>query len=149
MCPSTREAQLAFEENVRKPFAFTVFPLIMLHFFNTLVADKDKDYFRSSREAQFGASFEMVVPTGDARVAQFEVVRAGVEGVAQAIRKQAGEGAIFFGGDKPCFADFQLAGTLKSFLMGFGKEYEVNKLILSNEWAAKFMETLEQWASVE
>ncbi|VDB89218.1 unnamed protein product [Peniophora sp. CBMAI 1063] len=147
--PGTREAQEAFEKNVRQPFAFTVFPLILLDFFNTIIDEKDQAYFKTSREAQFGAPFEAVVPTGDARAAQLEVVRAGVENVHREIEKHAGEGKIFFGGDRPVFADFQLAATFKSFLMGFGKEYEVNKLILSNEWAAKFIGAFEQWASTE
>ena len=141
---------MAFEKNVRQPFAMTIFPLILMDFYNTLLDEKDKAYFRITREAQFGGgSLESVVPTGDKRVAQLELIRAGLENVHKEIEKHAGEGALFFGGENPCFADVQLASTFKSFLMGFGKEYEVCKLILSNEWAAKFVEAFEAWASIE
>ncbi|KZV74461.1 hypothetical protein PENSPDRAFT_573097 [Peniophora sp. CONT] len=147
---STREAQMAFENNVRQPFAFTIFPIILMDFYNNILVDQDKEYFRRTREAQFGAPLESVVPQDAAqRKARIDVVRAGLENVAKEVAKHAGEGALFFGGDKPCFADIILAATFKSLTMGFGTEYDLCKAILSNEWAAKFIHAFDKWGSYE
>ena len=107
---NTREAQIAFEKNVRQPFAFTVFPLVMMDIYDG-VEDKDREYFRRTREALFGGTLESVVPQGEKRKAQLELVRAGLDKVAQEIATHAGEGALFFGGDTPCFADMSLAAA--------------------------------------
>ena len=104
---------------------------------------------RPEVEARFGASLESVVPAGEARATQLDVLKAGLENVHKEIEKHAGEGALFFGGEKPCFADVQLAATLKSPLMGFAQEYDVCAAILENEWAAKYLEAFEKWASIE
>ncbi|VDB89212.1 unnamed protein product [Peniophora sp. CBMAI 1063] len=136
--PSTRDAQIAFEKNVRTPFAFTIFPLILMELYD-LVEDKDREYFRRTREALFRGPLESVVPRGEKRVAQLEVVRTGLDKVAKEIANHAGEGALFFGGESPCFADMSLASTFKSVLaIGKGDpEYDLCKVFLSHEWAAR------------
>ncbi|KZV74445.1 hypothetical protein PENSPDRAFT_648077 [Peniophora sp. CONT] len=146
--PSTREAQIAFEGLVRARFGFAVLPLILLDIYDG-VEDKDKEYWRRTREALFKGPLESIVPQGEKRTAQLESVRAGLDVVAKEIAEHAGEGALFFGGDSPCFADITLAATFKSILIKCDPEFDACKVILSNEWAAKYIDAFEKWASIE
>ncbi|KZV63657.1 hypothetical protein PENSPDRAFT_657117 [Peniophora sp. CONT] len=146
--PSTRDAQITFEKTVRQPFAFTLFPLILLEIYSA-VEEKDKPYFRRTREALFGGPLESIVPTGSKRVAQLEAVRAGLDKVEKVIVEYAGEGKIFFGGDEPCFADMSLASTFKSLMVKCDEEYDACKVILGHDWAKKFVEAFEKWGSYE
>ncbi len=66
---------------------------------------QDREYFRASREARFGASLEAVVADRDARLPGF---RAGLEPARQVLAKQD-----FLGGARPLYADYTLFGTFQ------------------------------------
>jgi len=69
-----------------------------------VVADKDRDYFRSSREARFGMTLEEVQAGRDARLPAFQETLTPIRLV---LRRQA-----WLGGAAPSYADMIVAGTL-------------------------------------
>jgi glutathione S-transferase len=69
-----------------------------------VVADKDRDYFRSSREARFGMTLEEVQAGRDARLPAFLETLTPIRLV---LRRQA-----WLGGAAPSYADMIVAGTL-------------------------------------
>lgn len=79
------------------------FPLLLGHLFDRL-AEKDKGYFRTSREQRFGKTLEQLTVTPAVGVAGLARVLAPAE-AALAV-------APFLDGDKPGFADYALAGSL-------------------------------------
>ena len=135
-------------KGVLQPLMLATFPLVILEMYNGL-DDKDKEYFRRTREARFGHTLEQIVPQGERRTQQLAAVGSGIETIAKEITKHAGEGAVFFGGDSPVFADIALAGGFKALITCNGRDGEISKLILGNEWAAKFYAAFEKWSSVE
>jgi glutathione S-transferase len=70
-----------------------------------VVAAKDRDYFRQSREARFGMPLEAVQEGRDARVADF---RAALVPVRLVLGAQD-----FLGGIAPSYADYIVLGTLQ------------------------------------
>lgn len=146
--PETREAQTIYMKTSLQPLLLTVFPLLVFGIYNGL-DEKDKEYFRRTREARFGRPLEEIAPQGEKRAAALAAFASGLENAAKEVTKHAGEGALFFGGDKPCFADIALAAAFKSIVTGSGRDGEVGKVIFGNEWAAKFYEAFEKWASIE
>lgn len=66
---------------------------------------KDKDYFRSNREARFGKSLEALVVPPDAGLPPF---RASLAPVRAVLEKQP-----FLGGNGPSFADYCLFGVFQ------------------------------------
>ncbi|MGD0102474.1 MAG: glutathione S-transferase family protein [Rhodopila sp.] len=69
-----------------------------------VIDPKDKDYFRSSREARFGRSLESVQ---DGREARLPAFRESLLPVRLVLRRQA-----WLGGATPSYADHIVAGTL-------------------------------------
>jgi glutathione S-transferase len=69
-----------------------------------IIDPKDRDYFRSSREARFGMSLEAVQDGRDERLAAFRELLLPVRLV---LRRQA-----WLGGAAPSYADHIVAGTL-------------------------------------
>jgi glutathione S-transferase len=69
-----------------------------------VIDPKDRDYFRSSREARFGTSLEDVQKSRDERLASF---RDSLLPVRLVLRRQA-----WLGGAAPSYADHIVAGTL-------------------------------------
>ena len=69
-----------------------------------VIDPKDRDYFRSSREARFGATLEAVQAGREDRLAAFRDLLSPIRLV---LRKQA-----WIGGAAPSYADFIVAGTL-------------------------------------
>jgi glutathione S-transferase len=69
-----------------------------------VIHPKDRDYFRSSREARFGCSLEDVQAGRDGRLAAFRELLMPVRLV---LRRQA-----WLGGAGPSYADHIVAGTL-------------------------------------
>jgi glutathione S-transferase len=69
-----------------------------------IVAEKDKNYFRTSRESRFGKTLEDVQAGREQRVAAF---RASLTPLRLALR-----GRPWLGGDTPSYADHIVAGTL-------------------------------------
>lgn len=146
--PSTREAQLAFGQTVARPLLLLIFQLVVLDSYNGL-DEKDKPYYRHTREALFGRTLEEIVPQGERREQQLPYLRQGLDNAAKEIAKHAGEGALFFGGESPSFADITVAAVFKSVVTTIGRDGDVSKVILGHEWAGKFFEAFEKWASIE
>jgi glutathione S-transferase len=69
-----------------------------------VIDDKDRDYFRQSREARFGTTLEAVQEGRETRVSAF---RDSLQPVRMVLRQQA-----WLGGAAPSYADFIIAGTL-------------------------------------
>jgi glutathione S-transferase len=69
-----------------------------------IIDARDRDYFRSSREARFGQSLEAVQAGRDERLAAF---RASLLPVRLVLRRQQ-----WLGGAAPSYADYIVAGTL-------------------------------------
>jgi glutathione S-transferase len=76
---------------------------ILLDIWNVVDAG-DKDYFRSAREARFGATLEQIQAGREARLPAFREALAPLRLV---LRKQP-----WFGGPAPSYADHIIAGTL-------------------------------------
>lgn len=70
-----------------------------------ILHDKDKDYFRQSREAMLGMSLEDSCADQDGALSALTEVLAPAE--------HALSGQAFLGGDSPCYADYALFGSLK------------------------------------
>ena len=71
----------------------------------TIVHDKDKDYFRESREAMLGMSLE------DSCADQAAAQTSHIDVLAPAELELSER--TFLGGDAPCYADYALFGSLK------------------------------------
>ena len=69
-----------------------------------IIHEKDRAYFRQSREARFGMSLEAVQEGREGRVSGFRDL---LQPVRMVLRKQA-----WLGGAGPSYADFIVAGTL-------------------------------------
>jgi glutathione S-transferase len=69
-----------------------------------IIAPKDRDYFRTSREARFGKSLEAVQEGRDQRLAAF---RETLLPIRLVLRRQN-----WLGGSAPSYADHIVAGTL-------------------------------------
>jgi glutathione S-transferase len=69
-----------------------------------IIDPKDRDYFRTSREARFGQTLEAVQQGREARLPQFQ---ASLLPIRLALRHQP-----FLGGIAPSYADHIIAGTL-------------------------------------
>lgn len=82
----------------------TIFPFIALDILER-VADKDRDYFRVSREQRIGKTLEAFVANRDAGLAGF---RASLVPLRTTLKTQP-----FFGGDEPLYADYALFGQFQ------------------------------------
>jgi glutathione S-transferase len=82
----------------------TIFPFIALDILQR-VADKDRDYFRVSREQRVGKTLEAFVANRDAGLAGF---RASLAPLRTTLKTQP-----FFGGDEPLYADYALFGQFQ------------------------------------
>ncbi|KAJ7597748.1 hypothetical protein C8J56DRAFT_852097 [Mycena floridula] len=93
------------------------------------------EYFRATREAMFGMTFEEMKPKEEKRVEEWKKVEAGFRKMLKWFPKDS---VFIMGGDKPTFPDFALAAILHSFKLIFGEE--------SKEW--KSIETFDEgrWA---
>jgi glutathione S-transferase len=82
----------------------TIFPFIALDILER-VADRDREYFRASREQRVGKTLEAFVANRDAGLAGF---RAGLAPLRSTLKVQP-----FFGGDEPLYADYALFGQFQ------------------------------------
>ena len=82
----------------------TIFPFIALDILER-VADRDREYFRASREQRVGKTLEAFVANRDARLAGF---RASLAPLRTTLKAQP-----FFGGDEPLYADYALFGQFQ------------------------------------
>lgn len=81
-----------------------IFPFIALDILHHL-ADKDRDYFRGSREKRVGTTLEAFVADRDARLVGF---RASLAPLRHTLKTQP-----FFGGDEPLYADYAVFGPFQ------------------------------------
>jgi glutathione S-transferase len=81
-----------------------IFGFIALDILNH-VADKDRDYFRTSREKRVGKTLEAFVADRDGRLAAF---RASLAPLRATLKTQP-----FFGGDEPLYADYAMFGPFQ------------------------------------
>jgi glutathione S-transferase len=82
----------------------TIFPFIALDILER-VADKDREYFRASREQRVGKTLEAFVANRDAGLAGFRV---NLGPLRATLKTQP-----FFGGDEPLYADYALFGQFQ------------------------------------
>lgn len=82
----------------------TIFPFIALDILQR-IADKDRDYFRASREQRVGKTLEAFVANRDAGLAGF---RASLAPLRTTLKTQP-----FFSGDEPLYADYALFGQFQ------------------------------------
>ncbi|KAI0036235.1 hypothetical protein K488DRAFT_76135 [Vararia minispora EC-137] len=99
----TRALQAAFCETNQRILG-AMFPAILDEVFDKC-GDKDKEYFRESREAYFGAKLETVAPKGKAFDAKVEELERILREIGDWIDAN-GHGAVFIGGEAPVHADF-------------------------------------------
>jgi glutathione S-transferase len=81
-----------------------IFPFVGLDILNH-VADKDRDYFRTSREKRVGTTLEAFTAERDARLPAF---RSSLVPLRRTLAAQA-----FFGGDAPLYADYAVFGPFQ------------------------------------
>jgi glutathione S-transferase len=81
-----------------------IFPFIALDILQH-VAEKDRDYFRASREQRVGKTLEAFVADRNARLAGF---RASLAPLRATLKAQP-----FFGGNEPLYADYALFGPFQ------------------------------------
>jgi glutathione S-transferase len=82
----------------------TIFPFIALDILER-VADRDREYFRASREQRVGKTLEAFVANRDVGLAGF---RASLAPLRATLKAQP-----FFGGDEPLYADYALFGQFQ------------------------------------
>ena len=81
-----------------------IFPFIALDILER-VANRDREYFRASREQRVGKTLEAFVANRDAGLAGF---RASLAPLRTTLKTQS-----FFGGDEPLYADYALFGQFQ------------------------------------
>jgi len=145
----TRDEQIAFMSTAVKAVGLGIFPFILDNIF-AIIEDKDKEYFRASREKLFGGKkLEEIAPKGDAIVRQAKGLENALNAAATVIAAKSGEDAIFYGGDRPLFADVALGAIITSVHTLCGDDHIVVKTIFGADggrWA-KFAEAISKWTS--
>jgi glutathione S-transferase len=81
-----------------------IFPFVALDILHH-VADKDRDYFRGSREKRVGTTLEAFVAGRDAKLPAF---RSSLAPLRNTLKAQP-----FFGGEAPLYADYAVFGPLQ------------------------------------
>jgi glutathione S-transferase len=81
-----------------------IFPFVALDILHH-VADKDRDYFRGSREKRVGTTLEAFVADRDTKLAAF---RSSLAPLRVTLKSQP-----FFGGEEPLYADYAVFGPLQ------------------------------------
>jgi len=81
-----------------------IFPFVALDILGH-VADKDRDYFRATREKRVGTTLEAFVAGRDGKLAAF---RASLAPLRVTLKSQP-----FFGGEEPLYADYAVFGPLQ------------------------------------
>lgn len=81
-----------------------IFPFVALDILHH-VAEKDRDYFRTSRERRVGTTLEAFVADRDSKLAGF---RASLAPLRAAVKTQ-----LFLGGAQPLYADYAMFGPFQ------------------------------------
>jgi glutathione S-transferase len=108
-----------------------------------IVNDVSADYFRTTREAQFGKSFQEVFPGGQRAEAEWKKIEAGWEHIAKWYK----DSEPFIAGNAPTFADFKLLGFLFWTKRVWGEESAEYRRILdtsAGRWR-KLVEALKKY----
>ncbi|VDC01029.1 unnamed protein product, partial [Peniophora sp. CBMAI 1063] len=145
--PRTRALQAAFYDEVSESLIVPIFTSLLYRHLEKC-ATRDKEYFRSSREAIFGCSFEDIAPKGEdalkTRLAEIEVV------LGKAARWIDMGPGIFVGGEGPLNADFNLVAMFLWAKMVGGDEHPVTRDILradGGRWV-RYIEAFDAWTAL-
>jgi hypothetical protein len=98
----------------------------------------------------FGCKLEEVTPTGEKHVQALKGLKAAPDEMAEVV-KSNGEGALFFGGAEPIYADLFIAALLAPTESIVGKESDILKTIMSaseGHWV-KFLEYFNMYEKVD
>jgi len=93
-----------FYSNVADTLVGTIFPLIALDIYQN-IDEKDRGYFRASREERVGTTLEKLVADRDSRVT---AVRQTFAALRLTLKEQP-----FFGGERPLYADYAIFGPFQ------------------------------------
>jgi glutathione S-transferase len=111
--------------------------------------DNSAEYFRRTREALLGKTFEELYLTGTAKNVEWAKGRANLEDLGKELKKQGG--GPYFLGAQISFADFALAGFFLWTRIVLGDESDGWKDITTN-WDdgnfGKFMEGLKEYETI-
>jgi glutathione S-transferase len=146
--PGTRALQAALTKHLETQL-YCTFPLAILRAWE-LTTPKSKPYIRATREAFLGCALEDAMPPPEKRAELLKTVEVVLDQAAEFIRAN-GEGALFFGGEQPIYADLFLAGSMAATETLVGKDGELLQAALKasdGHWA-KFMDYFEQYRTVQ
>jgi len=93
-----------FYSNVADTLVGSIFPLIVLDIYDH-IDEKDRGYFRASREERVGTTLEQLVMDRDTRVA---AVRQNFAALRMTLKAQP-----FLGGERPLYADYAIFGPFQ------------------------------------
>ena len=93
-----------FYSNVADTLVGSIFPLIVLDIYEH-IDEKDRGYFRASREDRVGTTLEQLVADRDTRVA---AVRQNFAALRMTLKAQP-----FLGGERPLYADYAIFGPFQ------------------------------------
>jgi glutathione S-transferase len=145
----TREAQLAFINNIGKKVNMTRFPFSIYQIF-LITLPEDQGHFRTAREKNFGGrKLEDIEPKDpEERKAKFEAIKGALDAAAAALEEHA-PGKTFYGGDSPVFVDTDLAGTLMCVKNIHGEDSELWKFMMAQNdgrWV-KYVAAMDKYTS--
>jgi len=112
------------------PSLMPVSPLIVPLIFPKLGTKRSEEYFRRTREHNYGKPLEDIIPVGNERIELWAKFREGMNLVDKCMAKTDAKGP-FVMGDTISWADFLLSGGLMWFKILWGEESEEWKEIAS------------------
>jgi len=111
-------------------------PLVLLKVLDA-VHEKDKVYFRESRETQYGTTLEQICAN------QAQACTSVKETLAPAERSLSQ--MSYFGGEAPCYADYVLFGSLK-WVHALSREMPVAKESAIHQWFDRMLDLFDGYA---
>ncbi|KIK53439.1 hypothetical protein GYMLUDRAFT_49327 [Collybiopsis luxurians FD-317 M1] len=103
-----------------------------------------EEYFRRTRKEAYGMELERVLPGPERGEKEWQKVEESFGTLSKGMRKSD---VLIMGGETPCFADFTVAGWLRSFKVVFGEQSKEWKDILrwhDGRWE-RLMKELEKY----
>jgi len=144
------DAQFRFADSISQGAVYkAIFPILTPNLLYAL-DEGDREALRASSEKNTGKKFEDIAPKGADLAVQLKKIESGLDEAAKATADRSGRDALFFGGDRPIFADTALAGVIVNARELLGDDHDVIKLIFSvndGKWA-KFMEAFSRLSAV-
>ncbi|KAF9464054.1 hypothetical protein BDZ94DRAFT_1257437 [Collybia nuda] len=146
--PGTRSLQQA----ALQAFASTLDPLwqFVLPATNGILNPRSEEYFRRTRESQYGKKLEDIPPVGKKKDEECAKVKAAFETVDGWLQKGKGPGESYFMGSTVCFTDLVIASYILWVRKIFGEaspEWQEVTAWSDGRWA-KFMKGLEKYEKV-